>query len=275
MQYVIKSMGMSEILDQAVNLTKNHFKTLFTICCYLVLPLNLIMNFTVFYLMPVISQNPTQEEAKRFMQELAAVGIMLAIVSMVYLVIFGLIIWPIANAAMIHAVASEYLGKPVTPGEAIKAGTAKLGAVLGTSVLGGILAGLAMIALIIPGLYLMMRWYFAINGFVPVIEEKSGSDALKRSGELMKDNYGTLFILGFILLIFNGTVGSMANLIPVKSVGIVLQVLLQVVGLMAGASAGVVFYFSARCKHENFDLAILADAVAAESPEKSPTSVEQ
>ena len=275
MQYVIKSMSMSEILDQAVNLTKNHFKTLFTICCYMIVPLNLIFNFAILAIMPEITQNPTEEEAKRFLQELASKGVVLATLGGIYFVIFAFIIWPITNAAMIHAVASEYLGKPVTPGEAVKAGVSRLGAVLGTSILGGIVVGLGFIALIIPGFYLLMRYYFAINGFVPTIEGRSGSEALTRSGELMRGNYGTLFVLGFILLFFNGTVGSMANMIPVKSIAVILQVGLQVIGLMAGASAGVVFYFSSRCKHENFDLTVLADAVATDSPEPSTTAVEK
>jgi hypothetical protein len=275
MQYAIKSMAMGEILDQAVNLTKNHFKMLFTICCYMVVPLNLVFNFVVLAIMPEISQNPTDEEAKRFLQELASKGIILAIASGIYLMIFGLIIWPITNAAMIHAVASEYLGKPVTPSEALKAGTARLSGVLGTSILGGIVVGLGFLALVIPGFYLLMRYYFAINGFVPVIEERSGSDALSRSGELMRGNYGTLFVLGFILFFFNVTVGSMANMIPVKSIAVILQVGLQVVGFMAAASAGVVFYFSSRCKHENFDLTILADAVATDTAETSTTAVEK
>jgi hypothetical protein len=275
MQYAIKSMAMGEILDQAVNLTKNHFKPLFTICCYMVVPLNLIFNFAIVAIMPEISQSPTQEESKRFLQELASKGILLMTISGIYLMIFGLIIWPITNAAMIHAVASEYLGKPVTPREAIKAGTARLGAVLGTSILGGIVVGLGFLALVIPGFYLLMRYYFAINGFVPVIEERSGTDALSRSGELMRGNYGTLFVLGFILFFFNITVGSMANMIPVKSIAVLLQVGLQVVGFMAAASAGVVFYFSSRCKHENFDLTVLAEAVAADSPDASTSPVEK
>jgi hypothetical protein len=39
------------------------------------------------------------------------------------------------------------------------------------------------------------------------------------------------------------------------------QVVIQAMLFIFGAAAGGVFYFSCRCKLENFDLAILAEAV--------------
>jgi hypothetical protein len=45
---------------------------------------------------------------------------------------------------------------------------------------------------------------------------------------------------------------------------VVVRSILQAIVSFIVAAAWVVFYFSCRCKAENFDLTMLADAVAAE-----------
>jgi hypothetical protein len=49
----------------------------------------------------------------------------------------------------------------------------------------GIAVGLA--ALVLPGLYLLVRWLFVAQ--CVVIEDKRGFDALARSGQLIRDNW--------------------------------------------------------------------------------------
>ena len=50
-------------------------------------------------------------------------------------------------------------------------------------------AGVAvgLIALILPGIYLLIRWFFVAQ--CVVIEDKRGFDALARSGQLVRDNW--------------------------------------------------------------------------------------
>ena len=56
-----------------------------------------------------------------------------------------------------------------------------------------------------------------------------------------------------------------AGLIPQPHVRVVLLALVEAVLTIFASAAFVAFYFSCRCKHEQFDLALLAQSVGAET----------
>ena len=58
----------------------------------------------------------------------------------------------------------------------------------------GIAVGLA--ALFLPGIYLLIRWFFVAQ--CVVIEDKRGFDALARSGQLVRDNWWRVFAIVFL-----------------------------------------------------------------------------
>ena len=58
----------------------------------------------------------------------------------------------------------------------------------------GVAVGLA--ALILPGIYLLIRWFFVAQ--CVVIEDKRGFDALARSGQLVRGNWWRVF--GIVLV---------------------------------------------------------------------------
>jgi hypothetical protein len=99
-----------------------------------------------------------------------------------------------------------------------------------------------------------------------VIEGTGGVEAMKRSKALMQGNIGTIFVLGLLLGAINVGLSLAAELIPQPYVKVILAVLIQAVTTIFGSAALVVFYFSCRCKHENFDLTLLAQAVGEEPP---------
>ena len=82
-------------------------------------------------------------------------------------------------------------------------------------------------------------------------------------------NYNTLFLLGLLLFVISGAINGSVSFIPPRHVAIIASVLLQAVNGAFWASALAVFYFSCRCKAENFDLELLADAMKADSSESS------
>jgi len=186
-----------------------------------------------------------------------------------------LIVNPVTNAATIYALSNEYLGHPATAGKSIKFALKILGKLLATNILAGLIIILGFIALIIPGIYLMFRYWFTSHAVA--IEEISGSKALKRSGALMKGNINKAFVLGIILFIIGALIGQITTFIPMPVLAIIVGVFLQAVLFAFGAAAGVVFYFSCRCKLENFDLVMLANTVgkddeAAAAPGAPPSA---
>ena len=89
---------------------------------------------------------------------------------------------------------------------------------------------------------------------------------MKRSKQLMAGNIGNLFVLGLLLGLVNAGITFGAGLIPQPHVRVlVISVVAAVLTIFASA-AFVAFYFSCRCKHEQFDLSLLAESVAPKHP---------
>ena len=80
----------------------------------------------------------------------------------------------------------------------------------------------------------------------------------------MKGNMGTGFVLALLLFVIGLAVSMVVAFVPVQVIAILVQVLIQAALFIFGAAASAVFYFSCRCKLENFDLTVLADTVGKE-----------
>jgi hypothetical protein len=259
MQYEIEELGVGGILDRAVTLLKNHFGLLFGITLVLLIPFSLLQSFVVLGLMPAVPVQPTPEELAAFGQVVAANSKWLIAVAL----FTGLFVVPLTNAAIIQAVAKKYLNEPISVGEAMKRSFGIVVPLLVTWMLQGLAILGGLILLIIPGV--IFAFWFMLSSHVVVIERQSGFEALKRSKQLMKGNVNTVFVLGFLLAAIQYAIIFCAELVPQPHLKIVGQTFFQAISMIFSASTMVVFYFSCRCKNENFDLTRLAEAVNRES----------
>jgi hypothetical protein len=268
MRYEIKSLGVGGILDQAVQLLKNHFALFMGISMCISVPFGLVFGFVTYGLRPQFPPGAAQEDIARIQQEFLLSNFPV-IMGMVF--VSMIFVYPLTTGAMIHAVASEYLGNPTTVGASLRRAFRVFLPLLWTSMLMFILVYLGLFLCILPGVLLMFR--YALSSQAVVLEGRSGSNALKRSKELMlydrTKNYNTLFLLWLLLVVIGFGINSGANFIPQPHVAIVVSVLLQAVNGAFWAAALAVFYFSCRCKAENFDLVLLAEAMKTESPESA------
>ncbi|MEK6262978.1 MAG: hypothetical protein AABP62_30640, partial [Planctomycetota bacterium] len=101
MKYQIKQLGLGGILDQAISLLRNHFGLLFGIVGMTIIPF-----FAILGLVQLSIIVPGD------MQSIQTSGIVAAVGG----IIGGLVLGPLVNAAVIHAVASAYLSRPTTIG---------------------------------------------------------------------------------------------------------------------------------------------------------------
>lgn len=187
------------------------------------------------------------------------------VISIVFMVIYLLVCGPLLGASITYAVSKEYLGQTTTIGESIRVALSKLGSVIWSGFLAGVLIMIGFICLIIPGVILAFRYYLVQQ--VVVLEDESGSNALKRSGELMKGSYGIAFVLGFVIWIASVLVGAIGSIIPIPYVSNLITILLQTAAAVFWAIAAVVLYFHCRSKVEQYDLQLLAESVGADDPE--------
>ena len=268
MNYDIKPLGVGGILDQAVNLIKTRFWLFFGIAACIAIPAGLALNFLSLAMLPAVPPNPTPEDMLVFQQEMASKILPLGLISM----LVSIFVYPLTTGAMIHAVSSEYLGNETSVGASIGAAFKKFFPLLWTSILMFLTVYVGIIMCIIPGLYFLIR--NTLSSHAVMLEDYSGRSALQRSSELMlhdrSKNYNTLVLLWILLGVVGFATGFVGGLIPQPHIKIVVTVLLQAILQTFGAAAFAIFYFSCRCKADNFDLELLAESIGSDVDSPSP-----
>lgn len=270
MAYKLQHMGLGGILDQAIAISKDHFWLLFKIMLILYIPFNILLALGTQALTPQIEAGGSFEEMMRANQaRQEAMGqywpifVLIGFFSMVVII-------PVTNAAVIQAVARLYLGEPVTALEAVKHGFRRLGPLIWTSFLMMLAIYGGLMLCIIPGIYFAI--WFGLSQHVVVLEGLNGPTALGRSRRLVHKERGKFLALLLIMTVITLAITWGAQLIPQIHLASIVNVLLQAVTTILWTAAGVVFYFSARCGLENFDLHYLAQAIGEEpTVEAGPT----
>lgn len=255
MSYKIKQLGLGGILDQGIAVTKNHFGLLYTIMLLLWIPWNLVLGFIQLSMMPAIPPNPTMNDLMR----LQAAQMKILPITLPLSLIAVFVLFPLTNAAIIYAIAGQYLGKPVTALEAIKHGLKKIAPLIWTFIIMGLAIMGGLILLVVPGI--LFSLWFGLSQHVVVLEGLSGAKALGRSKQLVRPYLGTFLGLGIIVMVIAVAVQLGANFIPQAHVKLLVSVLISAAMTILSSAVFVVFYFSCRCGVENFDLEHLASAV--------------
>jgi hypothetical protein len=169
----------------------------------------------------------------------------------------------LTSAAMIKLAAARYLGTPMAMAEAYTSISPGTYAVLvGAYIVVAIAVGLGFILLIIPGVYLAVR--FAFVGQAVVLEQRGVFESLSRSGELVKDNWWRLFGIGLTfvigLAIAEGIVQLVLTVIFHGLGGILAQNLVSpILFTPIEYIALTLLYFDLRIRKEGFQPAAAAD----------------
>lgn len=172
----------------------------------------------------------------------------------------------LVTGATVSAVSEAYLGRPPQLGDSLRYGLSKLGFIFSASIVSGILAGLATIALVIPGIVVFCG--YSVVAQVAALEPlKSGTDALRRSWTLTKGFKGKAFVLWIVAIVLivalalaGGVVGGLAAAVnpafePVTTVLLAILLLLYYPLLTC---VFTLFYYDLRVRKEGFDLEVLA-----------------
>ena len=125
---------------------------------------------------------------------------------------------------------------------------------------------------VIPGI--IAAFWFSLATQVVVIEKVHGINALKRSRELMRGNIGNVFVLSLVIGIISIGPQIAAQLIPQIHARAAASVVINCIMTIFSSAAMVVFYFSCRCKNEQFDLQLLAENVGRADADDVPADGE-
>jgi hypothetical protein len=108
-----------------------------------------------------------------------------------------LVVTPIVTAICIHALHAISGGERPSPGGVLVAGFEAFTPMFGAVLLAAIGVALGLAALILPGVFLLVRWYFVPQ--TVVVDGARGPAALSRSGDLVEGYWWRT--LGLVLLV--------------------------------------------------------------------------
>ncbi len=242
MKYEVKELDLGGILDNGFSVFKDHF--------FLFLKITLILHIPFSMIQVVVT-----------ILSLGSTTGVFDILVIPFALISLLVVTPLTNGATVFAIGEKYLDKQITATEAFRAAVSFWGKLLVTNILRWIIISLGLLLLVIPGLYLALCFWF--SDYVVVLEGTSGVEALTRSRSLMhqKGNFGKAIVLGLLLFTIGLAGGFAVSMVPTDILTAILKVPLQACLLILGSCVGIVFYFSARCTLEAFDLTVLSLAV--------------
>jgi len=191
----------------------------------------------------------------------------------------------ISAAATVIAVSNRYLDRPITAGQAFAGAKASMLRVAWISLLVILAAGLGLVLLIVPGVYLWLMWSLAVP--VTVLEGGGFHVSTKRSKNLTKGSRGRIFViylliaalayvisvifqipLGIFMVVLRGHVGShsLPMIAVMSSAGTLLST--SLVGPLATIALTLIYY-DERVRKEGFDLQLMMASLQSGSAEPS------
>jgi len=257
MKMKMGSMTFGEILDRGIKILFGRLPVFFAIGFLLLLPV----------LVLELLQNQLE----------SVTGVFTALIVLVVTVIFS----NVNAGAVVDVIARDYLDKPVSIGGAIGYAFRRFGDLFVSALLAGLVIGLGLLLLIIPGIIFSI-WYVFITQVV-MIEGLGGGRALARSKSLTEGHrgriFGIIFILGLLVGLLNlGLTLGLHSILPVQTIELsprgaivlgpvnypnfVITILIQylVTVIISGFQAVCVtlMYFDLRVRKEAYDLEVLA-----------------
>jgi hypothetical protein len=160
------------------------------------------------------------------------------------------VIPPLVTALHVVVVQALARGEEPTVGAALRLAAPRLPAAVGAVVLFSLGVALGLVALIVPGVWLSVRWYFAAQA--AVVDGLGPADALRRSAEVVDKRwwrtFGVLLAFGLLVGIFGAVTGAVVRSIDDGAIYTSAQVVLQAVLLSLTAIFGTLLFFDSRSR---------------------------
>jgi hypothetical protein len=266
----VRPLTLGETLDAGMKIVRAQWRTLATVMVVVALPIQLldliiVAATTDVYEVGAALSSDSASSATAYGDEDAYVAGQLAIQ------LLGLVGYLIGTVACYRAIADGHLGRPAEVADSLRFAARRAGTTLWLTLL--LIVGLiaAFVALIIPGIWLMVAWSVAIP--VLLVEGRGGIGALKRSFELVRGCWWATFArvaVAFIMVMVVTGVLTFALLAPViwlvddTSFGAlvlehVAKFAVSLVTTPFLAAVITLVYFDLRVRKEGFDPALPAD----------------
>lgn len=267
----LRPLSLGEILDRTFSLYRSNFALFIGIAAIpqlLILAMNLLQLVVVgSALQQRFPGRPPAAPNVSFSPLTIGVGFVIGLA----VIIVAVVAYLLSQGATVSAVADLYTGRTPTIEGAFQKVRRDLGTLFGVTTLNGLVVGLGLILLIVPGCYLACRLFVALPA--AVIENLQPRASLERSFALTKGATGRAFlimVLYFILLIAAiALIQFPASflLVTVKNDPSMLRVWAALNQILSSVAATLVMpfltiaasalYFDLRVRKEAFDLQMM------------------
>jgi hypothetical protein len=263
----LRPLSLGELLDRIFFLYRRHFLLFIGIAAipYLVVLIPVLAGL-ILYGLPGHSRPPSSVLAVA-----AVVGVILII--LVGLAVFVAFLY--SAGASVFAVSEIYAGRQASIRGSFRLVRGKGWTLLGVVLLSGLIMIGGLLALVIPGIYLMCRIPLATAA--AMIEDLGPSDAIRRSFSLTKDFAGRSALIYLLAASMSYGVGLMFQipffvLIAITAKQSHLMLLWTVLGQVGNVLGGILvapvhtigfalFYYDLRVRKEAFDLQMMMQAI--------------
>ena len=127
--------------------------------------------------------------------------ILFLVCAMLCFTIIGILAIPAAVGGYTESMIRLAKGENVGIGDFLKLGFSKFGTLLGAGILSVIGIGIGLLCFIIPGIYLMIRWFFVVQ---LIVDKDFGiSDAFRKSGEMIDGIFWEVLAVMIINVVIN------------------------------------------------------------------------
>jgi hypothetical protein len=165
-----------------------------------------------------------------------------------------LIAQPLITALNVRIVQAMGQGRVPALGEAVRAALPVFVPAAVVVLLFSIGVGLGFLVLVLPGVWLAVRWYFGPQAVVA--DGLRGADALRRSSEIVEGQWWATFgrlvvisIVGLLVgLVVGGLLGAIGEAADSPALYVAGQVLSQAAATSFGALAGTLLFFDRRAR---------------------------
>jgi hypothetical protein len=268
----LRPRSTTEIIDAAASLLRQHYLELVTATALFTVPLFIANEFIGAQtgVQPDIATNPvTSLPSAGVYSGLLEWGMLSAAI--------GFLFGGLASATTVVIVSDNYLGREVTIAGALARALQRIVAVMITSVLQGILIGIGLAFLIIPGLFCIAWFFSAVN--IVMVEGKNPLDALGRGHFLAKGSVlrvlGTLFFTGVIIMVATFVVSMILHaLISAVHAGdqatVIADNVARILIYPFFTVVATVLYFDLRIRKEGLDLELMAKELGVGLPGAVP-----
>src|SRR5437867_9432984 len=188
---------LGEILSEAFRIYRENAAKLMVIVAVVVVPLSFIGALLAHFV-----GEPTLHRVGGTIEYSRSFGV--TILALLIAAAIGVIIWAILQAAILRGAAQATIGDPVDVEASYRWGLSRFGSVLLVALLVGIVVGVGFILLIIPGLIFLV--FLSVSEPALIVENRRGTEALKRSWNLVRGHFWHALVVILIAAILTGIV---------------------------------------------------------------------